>query len=339
MENIKALIQKYIQVILGKTKEVREGGNAFIFLVFLFLSGCFWVLNALQKDNYTTEVSFPIKFSNVDANEIVNGSLKRDLILKIKGGGFKILPYHLKQQFAAKSIDISNLNRVTINGVEGAYLNSKDYYQLIEGKLAVGVELVSITPDTLFIPLTERVTKSLPVKVNASISFEQQCQLSGAISVVPDSIMVAGAQDVLDTMSFVSTRSITFENLSDTIVRNVLLEKPDDVELTTKRVVVTLPVEPFTEASINVPIVANNLPDSLILKAFPAEVSISYHLGLSRPLYENDDFNAVVDFNNIDLNSLPRRLKVKINDHPGQIHNMIYQPLFVEYLLERKESE
>ncbi|WP_430816815.1 YbbR-like domain-containing protein [Carboxylicivirga sp. RSCT41] len=338
MDKVKKLLDKYLQRIKGKTREVRDDGNALIFLVFLFLAACFWVLNALRKDNYTTEVNFPVKYTNVGSNEIVKGSLKRDLTLKIRGGGFKILPYHLRQRFSAEAIDISRLRRVNIDGVKGAYINSGEYYSLIEGKLAVGLELVDISPDTLFIPLIEKKSKKVPVKVDANVSFEQQCQLSGDIKVEPDSVLISGSDEILQEVSFVSTKSMFFEKLSDTIVRNIALEKNESFDIAVKRVVVTVPVEPFTEANVLVPVRAINLPDSLVLKSFPPEVVISYHIGLSRPLFSIDDFKANVDFSNIDLNKLPSRLKVKVNTSPDDINNMAYQPVFVEYLLERKDN-
>lgn len=336
MNNIKAQLKKYINLILGKTKEAREDGNALIFLVFLFLSACFWVLNALQKDDYTTEVSFPVKFVNVSDNEIVKGSTKRELNLKIRGGGFKIFRYHLRQQFSVKPVDLSQLDRTTVNGVEGANLNTNEYYKLIEGKLAVGLELVSITPDTLFIPLIEKKTKRVPVKVDAKLSFAQQCQLSGPIVVKPDSVLISGAEETIDTLQYISTKPLVYEELGDTIVRNVVLNEMNGVTLENKRVNITFPIEPFTEANINVPITAINLPDSLELKAFPPQVSVSYNIGLSKPLYNVENFMATIDFSGIDMQQLPRRLKVRVDKSPKGINNMAYQPVFIEYLLERR---
>ena len=336
MDNVKLLLKKYFHLITGKTKEIREDGNALIFLVFLFLSMCFWILNALQKDNYTTEVKYPVRFSNSGNTELVNGKLKRELTLKIKGGGFAILKYRLNNQFLAESIDLSNLQRVSINGKRGAILSTKDYYKHIENKLVNGMELVGITPDTLFIPLMKKVFKRLPVHVDATVSFERQCQYSGAIGVMPDSITVSGPESVLDTLSSISTPELVCEELDDTLVRNVVLADYDLLEFETNRVVVTIPVEPFTEAFAMVPVRALNLPDSLVLKSFPSEVKVSYHIGLSRKLFSPTDFSMIVDFESIDIQNPPSRLKVKLNDRPKHIHNMSYSPLFVEYLLEKK---
>jgi len=336
MDNVKSLLKKYFHLITGKTKEIREDGNALIFLVFLFVSMCFWILNALQKDNYTTEVNYPVRFTNSSDTELVNGNLKRNLTLKIKGGGFGILKYHLNDQFLSESIDLSELQRIVMNGSTGAILSSTDYYKQIEGKLANGMELVNIAPDTLFIPLMKKVSKKLPIQVKATVSFKQQCQYSGPISVVPDSIVVSGPENVLDSLQYVSTNSLNYEKLSDTLVRNVELADYDLLELETKRVVITIPVEPFTEAFVMVPVKAIGLPDSLVLKSFPSEVKVSYHIGLSRKLYRSRDFDINVDFSSIDIQDPPSRLKVKLSAMPEQIHNMSYSPLFVEYLLEKK---
>lgn len=337
MDNVKTLLKKYFHLIIGKTKEVREDGNALIFLVFLVLATCFWILNALQKDNYITEVRYPVSFINDSKSELVTGAIERNLELKIRGGGFKVLPYHLKQQFESEPIELSNLRRVTIDGVTGAYLNSVEYFKLIEDQLAIGIELVSVSPDTLFIPLMEKISKRVPVIVDAQVSFDQQCQFSGDITVQPDSIIVSGPQNIIDTISFVRTKPQNYEEVADTLVRNIQLVSSDLVDLEQNRVVITIPVEPFTEAFSLVSVKAVNLPDSLVFKSFPPEIEVSYHIGLSRPLYRSSQFNATVDFSTVDLNNLPTRLKLWMSDFPKDIHNMNYSPLFVEYLLEKKE--
>jgi len=337
MENVKSLLKKYFHLITGKTKEIREDGNALIFLVFLFLSTCFWILMALQKDNYTTEVNYPVRFTNPSESELVNGDLKRDLTLKIKGGGFAILKYHLKDPFLSEYVDLSDLKRVELDSMSGAILNSKDYYKVIENKLANGMELIGVSPDTLFVPLMKKKVRKLPIVVEANVSFEQQCHYSGAITVQPDSILVSGPKSVMDTMSYISTAVLEYDKLADTLVRNVVLAEYKMLEIETKRVVVTIPVEPFTEAHVLVPVKAINLPDSLVLKSFPSEVKVSYHIGLSRKLFNSTEFSVNVDFESIDIENPPSRLKVKLNKTPHQINNMSYSPLFVEYLLEKKE--
>ena len=335
MDNIKALFARYLNYIVERTKKLREDRNALIFLFFLFLSTCFWILNALSKDNYTTELHYPIRFSNDNKDELIKGDLRRDLTLKVRGGGFTILNYHLNEKFLTQNIDLTGLPRVKFNDADGVIISTNEYMSRIEGKLATGMSLLEISPDTLFVPLVEKISKKVAVALDAKIEFVKQCQLSGEISLKPDSVVVSGPRNILDTLNKVYTRPQVFTQLKDTLKRNIGLQEQAWLDFESKRIVLTIPVEPYTEAAIEVPIYAEGLPDSLILKTFPSDVRVSYRLGLSKALYKYSDFTFTVDFTNVDLANLPPRLKVKLKKHPENIGIIDYSPLFVEFLLEK----
>ncbi len=335
MDKIQALVGRYIKYIQARIKELREDKNALIFLFFLFLSTIFWILNALSKDNYTSDLQYPIRISNDNKNELIIGDVRRDLTLKVRGGGFSILNYHLNEKFLTQTIDLTGLPRVKVQDVDGVIISTKEYQSRIEGKLATGMSLVDISPDTLFIPLVEKVSKKIPVKLNASIEFVKQCQLSGKIKMQPDSVIVSGPSNIVDTLSSIYTKPQVFAELKDTLVRNIGLREEKWLEYSTKRVVINIPVEPFTEASVQVPLMAEGLPDSLLLKTFPSEVRVAYRLGLSKALFNPSDFLFTLDFTDVDLSNLPQRMKVKLKSRPENIGQMNYSPLFVEFLLEK----
>ncbi|MCU4175409.1 CdaR family protein [Carboxylicivirga sp. N1Y90] len=335
MEKVKAFFAKYIQILKQNINELREDKNALIFMVFLFLSTCFWILLALSKDDYNTELDYPVRFTNNNQNELIKVDLRRDLTLKVKGGGFSILKYQLNDQFLTESIDLTDLPRITMNETQGVVLSTSQYMTRIEGRLANGLSLLDISPDTLFIPLEEKISKKVPVRLMANISFEQQCQLAGDISLNPDSVLISGSQNIIDTLQFIDSKQLDFEDLKDTIVRNVALKEYDWVEISPKRVVLNIPVEPFTETSVLVPVQSLNLPDSLDLKSFPSQIKVSYRVGLSNKLFGSQDFKVVIDFNDYNLNKLPTRLKLKMLKTPDGISNLDYSPVFIEYLLEK----
>ncbi|MBS2100039.1 YbbR-like domain-containing protein [Carboxylicivirga linearis] len=338
MDKMKALYSRYLTYLKARIKELREDRNALIFLFFLFLSTCFWILNALSKDNYTTELKYPIRYTNSNKDELITGDVRRDLTLKVRGGGFSILNYHLNEKFLTQTIDLTGLPRVKLKGSEGVIISTKEYQNRIEGKLATGMSLVDISPDTLFVPLVDNLYKKLPVVLDAKIDFAQQCQLAGRITIQPDSITVSGPSNILDTLTAIQTKGQLFSELKDTLKRNVGLKEVDWLTYSSKRVVINIPVEPFTEASVQVPIHAEGLPDSLQLKAFPSEVNVSYRLGLSKASYKPSDFSFALDFSVVDLNNLPHRVKVKLKRKPSQIGQMSYTPLFVEFLLEKNSK-
>ncbi len=337
MVDINGLFKKHYRLSIEKTKELRRNKNALMFLLFIFLSTCFWVINALSKDDYTASLTYPVRYTNSRNNELIKGDLDRELTIKVRAGGFSILSYQVKNR-SAFEIDISQEQRIKIGDKHGAIVATRDYIRDLTGYLANDMELIEITPDTLFIPLIEKVSKKVPVNLSANLKFEKQMQLSGNIAVQPDSVVVSGPEDLIDTLRGVYTKRVLFEKLKDTLVRNIAIEELDQVEISESRVVVSVPVEPFTEVSVKVPIMASNLADSLMLKSFPSEVKVSYRIGLSRAVHSTVDFSAVVDFAELSMSNMPPRLKVKLNKQPEDISFVTYSPVFIEYLLEKQSN-
>jgi hypothetical protein len=111
----------------------------------------------------------------------------------------------------------------------------------------------------------------------------------------------------------------------------------EGVKLSDNKASVTIPVEPFTESTVQVPIIPQNVPDSLRLKAFPPEITVSFRVSLSR--FEDikaGDFLATIHFTDELINDNNQRLKVKLEKYPEGLYFIDYSPLFVEYLLEKR---
>jgi hypothetical protein len=326
-KNISLLTNKWLV-------RLKEDRNALVFLVFLFISTGFWILNALQK-SYTTTINYPIRFTNIPDGQILKDEKKGELELKVEAGGFIILRYILSNSFLAHDFPIADMQPLKTSDKTGVYLLTANYYRDINGKLDNGMELLEISPDTLFVELMQRKTKKVPVVANLEMVFEQQHFQAGNIKIEPDSISISGEESLVDTITQVRTRFTSFSELKDTLVRNLSLEEIDGIDFSRKRVVITVPVEPFTESTMSIPVVALNLSDSLYLKAFPPEVTVSFRVALSQfETISASDFLATVDLSNQQEIS-NQRLKVKLEKYPDGLYSVDYSPLFIEYLLEK----
>lgn len=89
MVDINGLFKKHYRLSIEKTKELRRNKNALMFLLFIFLSTCFWVINALSKDDYTASLTYPVRYTNSRNNELIKGDLDRELTIKVRAGGFQ----------------------------------------------------------------------------------------------------------------------------------------------------------------------------------------------------------------------------------------------------------
>ncbi|TAJ10480.1 YbbR-like domain-containing protein [Marinilabiliaceae bacterium JC017] len=336
MLQLRGIVIKYWQSLIKWFAQFKEDKNALIFFVFLVISTGFWFLNALRKE-YTTLLTYPVRFTNIPKDKLIAGPSTSELTVKVKAGGFTLLHYRYGNVLMPLSFDVNEMRKFKRSDKKGSFLLTNDYYRQIKGRLATGMELLEVNPDTLFVGLIDRKTKRVPVKGNIEVAFQKQYLQAGEISLLPDSVTISGAETLVDTIDFVSTKHMEFNELRDTLVRNIALESIPDVDMLKKRVKVIIPVEPFTELSAMVPVTALNIPTGLRFKSFPPEIKVTYHVGFSRSdQIRPQDFNAVVNLKDYDLTKVSR-LKVKLEYYPEGLYYLDYSPIFIEYLLEREK--
>lgn len=313
--------------------KVLKSRNLPVFTVFLFLSFCFWFLNALRKD-YVTNIKFPIVLTNFPEDAMPDPSAGHHVFLKVRSEGFHLLQYQFGEMFDPVEVKVDQLPTYRKGDEFGIYFLPRQFSRLFTSQLPGKLELLEIQSDTLFIPILPRKSRKVAVKPFLRVSYERQHMNSSDVAVNPDSVLVSGFAHVVDTMRWISTAMLEARNLKDTFSRQVELATAAGLQYSDKKVRVLVPVEAFTQKSVNVPVFAQHLPEKYHFKAFPSFVRVSFLVGLSRfDDIQPSDFSAVVDFSDVGISS--ERLKVKIEKMPQGIQSMTYSPIFVDYLIEK----
>jgi hypothetical protein len=295
----------------------------------------FWFLNALGRE-YTTELRYPVRYTNYPENMIMVGDLPSSLELKVNAYGYTLLKHYIGRKLLPIVFDVNSfsLNRMPDTDTRNFYIHSSVAANRISGQLGADIEILDISPDTLFFRFTDIVTDRLPVKPVLELQFEQQFMIKGDIVVVPDSIDVSGPGIIVDTMQFVPTKAIIKRGVNKPVNEVIMIPEFMNLNFSENRVLVSIPVEQFTEASLRVPVEVVNIPESLKIKTFPSQVTVSYMVALSD--YDRvtaQQFRARVDYNNIsDGNG---RLKVEIVNQPGYVRSMRFSPQYVDYIIEK----
>jgi hypothetical protein len=263
------------------------------------------------------------------------------LKLKVNAKGFDIIKFKLGSNFIPIDIDVTSLGFQNADGdsvnayVESVLLLNNIQNQLKEYKIIQSIDIIDIKPDTIFFEFTPVIEKKVPVGLNADITFLKQFMLKDKILIKPDSILVKGPKKIIDTVQFVETEYINLRDLNSHYTSELNLIKYDKITYSTENVLIEIPVEEYTEVSLNIQIGITNVPDSLTLKIFPNNLNITYLVGFS--VYETineNRFEAYVDYSDIE-NNFTNKLKVKIKDHPVEIKSFQYSPLNVEYIIEK----
>ena len=331
---------KRIKDLVEKVKSNRylNDRKVIIYLVCVVIASVFWFLRALS-DEYTTTVSYPVKFKNLPENKVLTNELPKHLDIRVNAHGFTLLRYKLSFSFSPL---VFNVNAFTRNQMEKSEatrftIATARYKNFIQSKVSSEMKVMSIEPDSIKFVFDRIVEKKLPVKAHVNIDFEKQFLQSAAIQIAPDSVVVSGPQSILDTVDMLNLPELSFTGINKTIRRNVHIEEIDQLRLNTPRVVLTVPVEQYTESFFEIPLTAINVPDSLGMQTFPSKVKVTYQVALSNfAKIRKQDFQLAVDYNDLDSNKTVKKLPIKLTKTPEQILNLDYEPQEIEYLIGRK---
>ena len=305
-----------------------------MFSVFLLISGTIWFLNALSK-NYTSDIKYPMVYSDFPEDKVFVGELPEHLVLQINSHGYALLRYKVFRKPAPISFSVSAFNLSP--GADGSsrYLLTRYLRDQISRQLPGELQLLEIKPDTLHFRFTDKVSRKLEIRPDFNYTIVKQFIVKDKIHLTPDSVVVTGPDLILDTMDFVLTERLDLGELTRDFKDKIRLSTRTDLSYDVSRINCSIELERFTEMQVSVPIEVLNLPDSIRLQTFPSSVTFNCRVGLSKyERIENYPFRAVVDFHHIE-EGIPE-LDVSIHNLPEYLLGYEYYPKTVEYLKSKK---
>lgn len=322
------------QALLRKFN-LKNDRKPIIFLICVGIATIFWFLNALEKE-YTVELSFPVKYTNLPKNKILSNDPPNHFTLDVRSYGFTLLRYKLSVAFSPIIFNVNEFTGKTMEETNKSMyaIPSRQYRSRIAAQLSNELNITGIHPDTVHFYFDRIVARKFKVTPDISYELKKQHYLFDDIKIKPDSITVKGPESILDTLKTVRTVAQHYKALDQSTQRNVSLKEIKKLEFSPNRVIINIPVEEYTEKQIEVPITIDNLPDSIHVNLFPASVRISFMTGLSHfSEITKDDFRASVLYN--DLKNKMDYLPVYLEKVPPHLKSVNFLPKKIEYLIEQ----
>ncbi|WP_396600743.1 YbbR-like domain-containing protein [Algibacter sp. R77976] len=264
-----------------------------VFILFLFLAFVILMFTKLSKE-YTNTIAFDVEKLNVpQENIILNDSSEINITLKTHG--FKWLNYYfskpkIKIDF---SKDVNKKDNIFVWNKSKAYLNNTQFDKQ--------VEILNIEPDPITFRYGVNMVKKVPVLYDADVSFSPGFNMTGAVSIEPDSVTIVGPNILVSEIHDLELEAVVFKDVKADLLETVNIKLPEnvsDLKFSTKQVLLKAQVEKFTEGTLKIPISVINAPKNAKIKYFPKVVSVSYYVSLSNfKSITAKDFKAVCDFN------------------------------------------
>jgi hypothetical protein len=330
------MLSRVIEYLKTELNAIRFG-KVLVFLVCLAFASFLWFLNALGK-HYTDHITVPVRYVNLPKDKELTGEKPDKLELTVDAFGYTLLRHKLRLAFSPVLLDVNELtNNYLENKFISRYAISTNGHKVeIAKQISSEIEIISIRPDSISFNVSNIIEKQVKVRPDVNITLEKEFILQKLPVSIPESILVRGPEDILDTLGYIITRPVELKNLSQTVVRDVDLILPSGLKSETEEVTVQIAVEQCTEAKFEIPILIINQPDSLLIKTFPAKVKVSCKVGISQYKRLNiSRFTATVDYSH--RIGVISKLPVILGNIPETLLAVDYFPKEVDYIIERKE--
>lgn len=330
-------INNTLKSIYNKVKDFLESTKSREFLIFLFffvVAGSFWLLQTLN-DDYETEFSIPVRLRNVPNNVVITSETTSEVRVRVKDRGTVLLNYLVSKNFFPVNLDFNDYP-ATNNQIR---ILASEYERRISSQLSASTRLLSVTPDTLEYIYSTGESKSIPIKFQGKAVAGREYYITDTIF-TPDSVLVYAPSAILDTITSAYIDRVNLENISDTLNYQASLVNIRGAKFVPNTTLLTLPVDIYTEKTVEVPVYGINFPSSRILRTFPSKVQVTFQVGLSRYKEITGDFFAVnIPYQDLVQLGTNQKYTVTLNNIPQGVSVVRITPPQIDYLIEQASQQ
>lgn len=267
-----------INIFIKRMKAFLTTRDALIFLFFLICSSLFWFIITLNK-TYELTVSLPIEYKNIPPEIEFSTELPDSFSVKLKDKGTSMITYQYKK---FDPVVINYNDYPTSNNKSLTVSTANVFDKFVKKQINQSSIIIDYYPDEIVIEKTHLESKKVKVNPILNINLDKQFFQCDDIKLTPDSVVIYGNKETLDSINSIDTEKFTSEKLKDTLNTYLYIKAPEHCKVNPSKIKVTVPVEFYTQSNINIPIRVKNLPNNIVVKTIPNELNIRFLVGLSK---------------------------------------------------------
>lgn len=286
----------------------------------------FWILNALNKDNYSTIVDYPITWEFNQVDYVAVKPLPESVQIQISGNGWDLLRKYFKL----------NEPPFVINLVEPASKNhilTSDLKRPL-GEFITPTLLVGLLEDSIFYQIDKIETRKVkPILDSTGYSLAKNTEIEGRITFVPEQISLTGPTSLLDLYKEGFPVALKAEeidtNFNSSIKLSVENKFSELIRLNEESVRVNFAVIKFLEGNKRLKVRKINFPKAVSLENEELTPMITYLVDERKVAELKDmEFEAILDFRK--RNRDDSTLSIAVNPTPKYIKNITVDPALVK---------
>ena len=299
------------------------------FFTCLLLAVLAWVFTVLSN-SYTFSAKGVLQFKNNPQKRAFHPLQPDTVSVTLKGSGWQMLFSRMNSRPALVPVDLQTLENKS-------YIVLSTQLNEINSKKELSQQISGFYPDTLYFDFTNRKVKRVPIQFLSQLKFQHQYAQSGNIFMRPGYVIINGPADVIDKITGWQTDTLKTDTLNETVNVQVRLKPPAEgnVSIYPKNVQVKIPVDEFTEKTIELPVSLINNHSYSNVKIYPQKVKLTFTTPLNRYAGTDEEFfDATANLELWSVNGY-KTLPVNISKLPEYSHIVKVEPATIDFIIRK----
>lgn len=246
-----------------------------IFLLFLLLSGIFWLMMTFNE-TYEKEIVLPVRYVNVPQSAVLTSGESDSIHVNISDKGFSLFAFIYSRD--SHTIDIDFTKYALPDGIGS--VPAIDLQHMIEQLLPTSAKITSLKTEKLVFYYNNGEKKKVPVRWRGHLKTDPHYFIAKTL-IEPDSVTIFASREKLDSIHYVYTRELNYSDIHDTLIVTSELQRMQGVKIVPNKVKINIQTDVLTEETIDsIPVVGINMPKGKVLRTFPSRVSVKIVTGM-----------------------------------------------------------
>ncbi len=288
----------------------------------------FWILNALNKDNYTTIVDYPIAWDFDRNSYMAVQPLPESVPIQISGNGWDLLRKYFQLNEPPFVINIQEPS-------SRSFILTTDLKRPL-GDFLTPTNLISTLKDSIHFKIDKIETRKMEVVVDTtSFSLAKNVEIDKPITFSPSQVSIKGPSSLLDSFEGKILVKIEEDRISQNFQKSVSLEIDKNLssfvslDEENETVEVSFSVIQYLEGNKRLKVKKINFPRSVTLENEELTPMITYLVDGSKVTELKDvEFDAILDYTK--RNREDSTLIIEVKPKPNYIKDIKVEPSFVK---------
>ena len=282
----------------------------------------FWVLNALNKDNYVTVVNYPISFQYNNSEYMAVEELPKEIKIEINGNGWDLFRKYFNVNVPPFVIELSNPDKQK-------YLLSSAYRRNL-AEILEPTNLTSILTDTLKFNIDKLIEKEISIALDTGkMKLAPYHKFASDIVVSPSTIRAKGPESKIETLGETILIEIANDDIRENFDQTIPVLIPEELQqyltFSPKNIQVKFEVVAFLEGNKRLKIEQINFPKNVKLGRDITSVLMNYRVDERRVNELRDvELKGVLNYNH--RNKEDSTVTIEILNAPKYIESIEVEP-------------